>query len=239
MLYLVSTNRMRPGPLIAIDGPAGAGKSTLAAGVATTLGIPYINTGLMYRALTARALAEGIDPDDGPALAAAAGGIRFAVADGNPPSLEIDGRPPGPELETAGVEAIISRTSRHPEVRAALRAAQRTLGSSGGVVEGRDIATVVFPDAAVKLFVTASPEARAARRRLERGGGEEVERAVSRRDELDARTSALAPASGAVTLDTTALSIEEALAEALRIVRDALSATGDGDGLSISESRRA
>lgn len=216
--------------LIAIDGPAGAGKSTLAKGVARELGLAYLNTGLMYRALTARAIAEGIGPDDETRLAGTAAEIGFALGGDDPPSLLIDGRAPGGDLETDEVEAVISRVSRHPAVRAALRGAQRALGAAGGVIEGRDIAAVVFPDADVKIFVTASPEVRAARRRLERGGEAGIELAIDRRDQLDARTSALAPSPGAVTLDTTGLSIEQALAEALRIVDAALERAGSRRG---------
>src|SRR5207249_1148277 len=147
--------------IVAIDGPAGSGKSTLAAGLARALGVPYVNTGLMYRAVAARALEQGVGPDDERGLAAIARSLRFELSAGPSPELVIDGRSPGPELTSGDVEAVVSEVASHPEVRAELREAQRVLGRGGGVTEGRDIGTVVFPDADVKIFLSASPQVRA------------------------------------------------------------------------------
>jgi cytidylate kinase len=203
--------------VIAIDGPAGAGKSTLARDLAAALDVGYVNTGLMYRAVAEVALRLGIDPDDEEALARAAASIRFDLDDGHPAALLVDGQPPEPALESAAVEDTVSLVSRHPAVRAVLRRAQRALGERGAVMEGRDIATVVFPDAHVKVFVTASPEVRAARRRRERGDAEAGD-AIERRDQLDARTNPLRPAEGAIVIDSTDLSEHEVLRRALEAV---------------------
>jgi cytidylate kinase len=203
--------------VIAIDGPAGAGKSTLARDLAAELDVGYVNTGLMYRAVAEVALRLGIDPDDEEALERAAASIRFDLDDGHPAALLVDGHPPGPALESAAVEDTVSLVSRHPVVRAVLRRAQRALGERGAVMEGRDIATVVFPDAHVKVFVTASPEVRAARRRRERGDAGAGE-AIERRDHLDARTNPLRPAEGAIVIDSTDLSADEVLRRALEAV---------------------
>jgi CMP/dCMP kinase len=203
--------------VIAIDGPAGAGKSTLARDLAAELDVGYVNTGLMYRAVAEAALRLGIDPDDEAALERAALSIRFDLDDGHPAALLVNGQPPGPALESTGVEDTVSLVSRHPAVRTVLRRAQRALGERGAVMEGRDIATVVFPDAPVKVFVTASPEVRAARRRRERGDAEAGD-AIERRDHLDARTNPLRPAEGAIVIDSTDLSAHEVLRRALEAV---------------------
>lgn len=203
--------------VIAIDGPAGAGKSTLARDLAEALGVAYVNTGLMYRALAETALRLGLDTSDEMALEHAARDIAFDLDAGTPPALLVNGRPPGPELETGEVEATVSLVSRHPAVREIMRAAQRALGERGAVLEGRDIATVVFPDADVKIFVTASPEVRAARRFRERGHAA-AGAALERRDALDSRTNPIEPSPGAVVIDSSDLSPGGVLAEALAAV---------------------
>jgi cytidylate kinase len=216
-------------PIVAIDGPAGAGKSTLARSLARALSVPYVNTGLMYRALAAAAHRDGIDPADADALAERARRLRFELDASNPPELLVDGRCPADDLTTAEVEAEVSQVSSHPGVRSIMREAQRSLGSRGGVLEGRDIATVVFPGADLKLFLTASPEARAARRARERGG--RAVASVARRDALDARTNPLRPASGAVLVESTNLSAEDVLRlalDALRRVRPGIAEVDDG-----------
>jgi cytidylate kinase len=205
--------------VVAIDGPAGAGKSTLARRLAEALGIPYVNTGLMYRAVAARAIREGVDPSDGPALGALAGTIEFSLGGDPIPGLLIDGKEPDPSLASPEVEAIVSQVSRHPEVRAVLRPIQRRLGSAGCVMEGRDIGTVVFPDADVKIFLSATTDVRAGRREEERGGGTEVGVAVLSRDAHDAQTNPLVPAPDAHVLDTTSLSRDEVFEGALNLVR--------------------
>jgi cytidylate kinase len=222
----------RPGagrrPVVTIDGPAGSGKSTLARGLAASLELPYVNTGLMYRALTRLALDRGVDVDDGVGLARLMGEMRFDLSEGSPAELRVNGRVPGAELATPDVEAAISAVSRHPEVRLLMRHGQRRLGQGGAVVEGRDIGSVVFPDADAKIFLQARPEERAARRTEERRTSEgtsprptppstevaEVASALARRDALDARVNPFVPAPDAMLLDTSGRSAEEVLAEA-------------------------
>jgi CMP/dCMP kinase len=226
--------------LVAIDGPAGSGKSTLAEGLARALGLPYVNTGLMYRAVTLRALREGVDVEDGSSLARVARGIRFDINSRvSPPSLIIDGELPSPDLVDPEVEDKVSEVSRHLEARAVLRDEQRRLGRGGAVMEGRDIGSVVFPDAAVKIFLVAAPDERASRRELERGesgrstgerGGitrpPDVAEALAIRDALDERVNPFVPAPDAVLLDTTGRDQDEVLREALAITRERLEASG-------------
>ena len=210
-----STNRARP--IVAIDGPAGAGKSTLARALAEALGLPYVNTGLMYRAVAARALGRGINPEDGATLARLAEGMRFELSDDEIPELWIDGAAPDASLSDPQVESIVSAVARHPEVRAVLRDRQRALGRGGSVMEGRDIGMVVFPDADVKIFLSASPDVRVRRRLRERRRAKPD--SVVERDARDRLTNPLEPAPDAHVLDSTKLGREEVLAEALRIVR--------------------
>jgi CMP/dCMP kinase len=201
--------------VVAIDGPAGVGKSTLARRLAEALGLAYVNTGAMYRALAREALHTGTDVGDGAALAELARTIRFTIDDGSPPSLLIDGRPTGDDLGAAEVEAVVSLVARHPEVREVLRAEQRRLGSQGAVVEGRDIGTVVFPDADLKVFLEADPVERAARRRAEREAAPETAEALARRDALDAVTNPFVPAADAVVVDTSGREADEVFEEVM------------------------
>lgn len=230
--------------VVAIDGPAGSGKSTLAERMARALGLPYVNTGLMYRAATLRALREGVDLQDGPALAQVARGIKFDLSSRLLlPVVFIDGEPPSPDLVVPEVEVNVSTLSRHPEVRAVLRDEQRRLGRGGAVMEGRDIGSVVFPDAAVKIFLVAAPDERAKRRVRERRGplsGDDavpsssggptptpdVAEALATRDALDERVNPFVPAPDAVLLDTTGTDPDEVLRKALDIARERLEASG-------------
>ena len=216
----------KTGLVIAVDGPSASGKSTVSRTLAGHLGLPYINTGLMYRALAARALSTGADPDDEERLARLANDLRFELSSGASPVLLIDGSPPGPELTSPGVERIVSPVSRHPAVREVMRAAQRRFGAAGAVMEGRDIGSVVFPDADVKLFVWADSVVRVARRREERRDDQHEDRdvaeALARRDALDAETNPLRPAPGAIRIDTTDMTADDVADEALRIVERAL-----------------
>jgi cytidylate kinase len=208
---------------VAIDGPAGSGKSTLARGLAGALGLPYVNTGLMYRALTHLALEAGLDLGDAEALANLARTLTvdldFTV---DPPQIRIDGRRPGEELTRPEVERAVSLVSSHPAVRAVLVEAQRRLGEGGAVMEGRDIGRVVLPDAPVKIYLDAMADERAGRRAVERGVEGSLGEEISRRDELDSKTNPFIPAPDAVRLDTSGRSVDETLQEALRLVRSRL-----------------
>ena len=206
---------MRPGTVIAVDGPAAAGKGTLARRLAAALGLPYLDTGLLYRAVGRRLLDAGADPRD--AARAEAAARALTPADLERPDL----RGPMADMAASAVAAI-------PAVRAALLDFQRDFARArGAVLDGRDIGTVVFPDAAVKLFVTASVPERARRRFLElQGRGvaadpAEVEAEIRDRDAQDANrpVAPLKPAPDAVLLDTTALDAEAAFAAALALVR--------------------
>jgi cytidylate kinase len=205
--------------VIAIDGPAAAGKGTLARRLAVALGLPYLDTGLLYRATGRRILDAGADPTD-PAIAEAAA-LALHPADLTRPDLR------GPEADRAAA-AVASL----PGVRAALLAFQRRFGNeSGAVLDGRDIGTVIFPDAPIKLFVTASLAARAERRwrELQARGIEAslatVTEDMAARDQADAERAAapLRPADDAILLDTTELNPDAAFAKALSIVEESSS----------------
>ena len=208
--------------VIAIDGAAGSGKSTLAHRLAAELGLPYVNTGLMYRALALRAHREGVSPENAPVLERLARGMRFDLDSSvRPPELRIDGEPPDPALTSAEVESSVSAVSRHLEVREVFRQEQRRLAVDGAVMEGRDIGSVVAPDADLKLFLRARSDERVGRRALELDKDpEHVARALGARDRQDARTNPFVPAPDAIVLDTTELSPDEVADKALALVRD-------------------
>ena len=209
-------------PVIAIDGAAGAGKSTLARALAERLELPYVNTGLMYRALALRAHRSGVSPNDPTGLTRLARAMTFEL-DSNvrPPELTVDGDRADPALTSRDVESTVSAVARHPQVRDVLRAEQRRLAAGGAVMEGRDIGTVVAPAAELKLFLEARSEERADRRALEREDDpKQIAEALGTRDSLDARTNPLEPAPDAVVLDTTGRSPDEVLSRALDLVRE-------------------
>jgi cytidylate kinase len=218
----------RDGIVVAIDGPAGSGKSTLARRLAETLDLPYLNTGLMYRALTLEAHRREIHADDGSGLASLAREMTFDLDwTARPPDLLVDGARPGTEITSADVESRVSRVARHPEVRAVLRAEQRRLCERGGVVEGRDIGTVVAPDAEVKLYLEATTGERIARRAHQRTALQgTVGDALTARDTLDSRTNPLRPADDATPIDTTSLSADEVYESALATIRTRLAERG-------------
>ena len=222
--------------VVAIDGAAGSGKSTLARLLARELRLPYVNTGSMYRALTLAALRGAVDVEDGHALARLMGTLEFTLSSGTDAELLIDGAPPSDDLETADVEASVSTVAKHPPVRSAMRGAQRALGVGGAVMEGRDIGTVVFPDAPLKLFLVAAPDERAGRRVDERGAIDVAE-ALHARDRLDARVNPHVPADDAVVIDTSDLGVEGTLRAALEAVASrapgllvSKGPRGDGEG---------
>jgi cytidylate kinase len=207
--------------LIAIDGPAGAGKSTIARALARELGYTYLDSGAMYRCVALLSLAA---PDREPAELARAAGIELVPGDG-PPHIVLNGRDVTEAIRAPEVSEAASRVAADPGVREALVARQRELIASGGwVAEGRDIGTVVAPEAAVKVFLTAEPHERA-RRRAEELGAEQAtvlaEQAL--RDERDSTRahSPLRPAPGAITLDTTGLSVRQVLERIVALARQA------------------
>jgi CMP/dCMP kinase len=215
----------KSGTVVAIDGPAGAGKSSLGKRLAEALGLAFLNTGAMYRSLAREALERGVDTSDAGALAHLAREVRFSIDPGtSPPGLLVDGGPPGDDLASPEVESVVSAVARHPEVRAVMRAEQRRLGAPGAVIEGRDIGTYVFPDADVKVFLHAEPGERAVRRQTERGTeNPALAEALSRRDAQDAKTNPLVPAPDAQVVDTTGRDLDDVFDEVLTMVRAALS----------------
>ena len=207
--------------IIAIDGPAGAGKSTVARLLAKRLGFRYLDTGAMYRALTWLALERGVSLDDADALAGLARAHDVTV-DGD--SVEIAGHEIGAAIRTVEIDRVVSSVARHDSVREILRERQRTLAAEGdAVMEGRDIGMVVCPDADVKIFLTADPEERARRRTDERPGlgADALATDLRLRDRRDAKQLEAAP--DAERIDTTHLGIEEVVAriEALAAARAA------------------
>ena len=221
----------RAAPVVAIDGPAGAGKSTAARLLAARLGYRLLDTGVLYRAVALAASERGVDWADESALGELAEGLRieFETDEKGASRLLLDGRDRSLDIRRPEISRGASDVSRHPGVRAALLGLQRELGARGGVVmEGRDIGTVVFPDAEVKIFLTADPLERANRRcREQRERGveadlEETLRQIGERDEQDRNreTAPLRPAEDAVTVDSGDMTIEEMVEALARVVRE-------------------
>lgn len=204
--------------IVAIDGTAGSGKSTLGRTLARRLGLVYVNTGLMYRAVAAVAGRDGMGVTEGRALEDVARRLRFDLRPGDPPQLEVEGWPES-MLTTLAIDRTVSAVSRHPGVRAALRERQRELGAGGAVMEGRDIGSVVFPEAPVKLFLVADPGERVRRRADDREADDETAtRVVLERDALDAPTTPPTPTADALVIDTSDRSVDETLALALEYI---------------------
>jgi CMP/dCMP kinase len=206
--------------IVAIDGPAGSGKSTVAATLARRLGFRYLDTGAMYRALTWLALRDGVELDDGGALAALA--TEHAVSFGPNGTVEIADTDVTGAIRETEIDRNVPTVARHPEVREVMRERQRALGEMGdAVIEGRDIGTVVAPNAEVKVFLVASESERARRRTADRPGveAERLAADLRRRDERDAINTR--PADDAVQLDTTELSIDEVVKRITQLVAEA------------------
>jgi cytidylate kinase len=203
--------------IVAIDGPAGAGKSSVARGLAERLGFRYLDTGAMYRALAWLALERGVDLDDEEALAALA--REHPVSFGEHQSVTIAGSDVTDEIRRPVVDASVPVVARHREVREVMRMRQRALGAQGdSVIEGRDIGVVVVPDAAVKVWLVADPAVRAERRHAERDGidRDELAAELQRRDERDAANTHRAP--DAVEVDTTELTLDEVIGRIVALV---------------------
>ena len=227
----------RSRPVIAIDGPAGAGKSTVASFLARRFGLLNLETGAMYRALALKAIQSDANFDDEVELMALAGTTRIVLE----PQLDgsrvlLDGFLVSRRLREPDVTAAASRVSVHPQVRHWMVEQQRRMGAAGGVVmEGRDIGTVVFPDAEVKVFLDAAPEVRGSRRfkqgePVNRGEGQEdVLRELQERDARDRNRaeSPLRPAEDATVIDTTGMSLEQVLQEVEARVREVMDRDGE------------
>jgi cytidylate kinase len=210
--------------IVAIDGPAGAGKSTVGRAVALRLGLDYLDTGAMYRAVTFAALRRGLDPADENDIAELSESVAMsldATPDGT--AVQVDGVDATIEIRGREVTSAVSAVAANSRVRAELVRRQRkwVAEHEGGIVEGRDIGSVVFPDATLKLFVTASPRVRAERRVAEIGGDvAEVEASIIERDRKDSTRSdsPLTEASGSVVLDTSVLSVDEVVDQVLALL---------------------
>jgi len=211
------------GLVIAIDGPSGSGKSSASKGVARELGLRYLDTGAMYRALTWWFMAEGADTGDVALVSARAAEPSIEVsADPDDPWTRVNGRDVSRDIRTKEVSANVSAVARVPAVREHLIRRQRAIIASAGqgiVAEGRDIGTVVAPAAQLKVFLTADPGARARRRAAELSADAgETEAAQARRDRLDA--AQLEKAADALLIDATELSLDEVIGEIARLARE-------------------
>ncbi|MDX3850620.1 (d)CMP kinase [Streptomyces sp. AK02-01A] len=223
----------RTAVIVAIDGPSGTGKSSTSRAVAAQLGLSYLDTGAQYRAMTWWMISNGVDVRDPAAVATAAGKpVLVSGTDPADPAITVDGVDAAGPIRTREVTSAVSAVSAVPEVRAVITELQRSIASAaassrGIVVEGRDIGTTVLPDADVKIFLTASPEARAARRSGELKGKEAADVAATRealikRDAADSsrKTSPLAKADDAVEVDTTDLTLRQVIDRVVTLVEE-------------------
>lgn len=227
--------------IVAIDGPSGTGKSSTSKSVAAALALSYLDTGAQYRAITWWMLSNGVSVDDAAAVAeAAARPVIVSGTDPAAPTIAVDGTDASVPIRTKEVTAAVSAVSAVPEVRARITALQRSIAAeaAGGiVVEGRDIGTTVLPDADLKIFLTASPEARASRRSGELKGKEATDLSATRealikRDAADSgrKTSPLKKADDAVEVDTTELTLEQVVECVVTLVEKAAAAkNGNAD----------
>lgn len=202
--------------IVVIDGPAGAGKSTVAKAVAERAGLPYLDTGALYRAIAWKLDNEGVSPSEGDRINGILKSLRIDLSGGK---VSADGTDITDEIRTAEIDKIVSAYAARPEVREALIPMQRSQAEEGLVAEGRDMGTVVFPDADLKIFLTASAEARAGRRYRERLAKREkvdfddIMKQVMERDHYDMtrELSPLRPAQGCIILDSSDMSAEEVI----------------------------
>ena len=216
----------RTGVVVAIDGPSGSGKSSTSRGVAARLGLRYLDTGAMYRAITWWMLGHDVPVDDAAAVAARCGEPEIrSGTDPDAPTITVDGVDVATAIRTSEVTGAVSAVSAVPQVRARLLELQRAVIDGGGiVVEGRDIGSAVAPDAEVKIYLTADAAARAARRAAEEGGSDlsATESSLLARDRIDSTRTAspLTMAEGAVHVDTTPYTLAEVVDLIARLVED-------------------
>ncbi|WP_242498079.1 (d)CMP kinase [Nocardioides glacieisoli] len=213
--------------VIAVDGTSGSGKSSTSRGVAERLGLRYLDTGAMFRAMTWWLLSEGVDVHDAEAVAAVAGRPRIeSGTDPLAPTITVDGVDVSVEIRSAEVNAAVSPVSAVPAVRTRLLDLQReVIGEGGIVVEGRDIGSVVWPQAEVKVYLSADPDARAERRAAEEGGADlaSTQQSLLERDRIDSgrATAPLTMADGAVHVDSTHLTLDEVVETILALAGSA------------------
>ena len=215
--------------VVALDGPAGTGKSTVARLTARRLGWRFVDTGASYRAVTLAVLRAGADPEDPAGCVAAARAAHVELStDPDLATVLLDGEDVTQTIREPAVTAAVSAVSSHPGVRAVLIELQRTaMGTDGAVVEGRDIATVVAPRAAVKVYLDARPEVRAARRARETATStRDTHSEITARDRRDNQTNELSPSGGALHLDTSDLTLEQVVDTVVELVRTAGLAAG-------------